>query len=76
MTPRRKGSIKQFKFTGCNFGLAETGIDKSPGFNTEELLSAVTYFIDLIKHMYRSYDRFRIACLNSDLTIKTVDYFL
>jgi len=56
--------------------LSEVGSESSSGFNREELLSAVSYFIDLVKHMYQSYDRFRIACLNSDFTIKTVDYFL
>lgn len=56
--------------------LSEIGSESSSGFNREELISAVGYFIDLVKQMYQSYDRFRIACLNSDFTIKTVDYFL
>jgi hypothetical protein len=34
------------------------------------------YFCDLVKEIYCRYDKFRIACLNSEFSIKTIDYFL
>lgn len=44
--------------------------------NDQEIVSAMKYFCELVQEIYGRYDKFRIACLNSQFTIKTVDYFL
>lgn len=54
----------------------DIAIEETHVFNHDEIISAMGYFCDLVEEIYLRYDKFRIACLNSEFTIKTVDYFL
>jgi hypothetical protein len=73
---QRKSSFNHFTAMVEILNRENENFDQSTSLNQDDLISTVDYYNATIQEMYLHYDRFRIACVNSEFTIKTLDYFL